>query len=82
MASLKKVLYYLCAILLVGCSGMEHSELEKLKKMNARGEFVHRNHDEYHYAIATPEHHLREKYPWEMTYIGKHARITKEYFPI
>jgi hypothetical protein len=38
-----KVLYCLCAILLVGCSGMEHSELEKLKKMNAEENSFTRN---------------------------------------
>jgi Peptidase M15 len=59
---------------------MENSELEKLKRANARGEFIHRHHDEFDYSIGVPEHRLREKYPWEMTYIGKHARITKEYF--
>lgn len=59
---------------------MEHSEQEKLRQLNANAEFVHRNHDEYHYVLQTPIHKIREKYPWEMAYIGKHPKITKEYF--
>ncbi len=80
MASFTKVLSLGISLLLAGCSGMEHSEQEKLRRQNAKGEFVHRNHDEYRYILATPGHRQREKYPWEMAYIGKHAKITKEYF--
>ena len=87
MASFKKVFIYcrvqkaaVFLLLLTGCSGMEQSEQEKLRRLNAKGEFVHRNHDEFHYSLSTPEHKVREKYPWEMAYIGKHPKITKEYF--
>ncbi len=59
---------------------MEQSEQEKLRRLNAKGEFVLRNHDEYEYRLETPEHRVREKYPWEMAYIGKHSKITKQYF--
>lgn len=67
-------------LLLGGCSGMEHSEQEKLRRVNAKGEFINRNHDESHYAIATPKYRIREKYPWEMAYVGNHPKITKEHF--
>jgi hypothetical protein len=79
MASFKKVFSY-GLLLLTGCSGMEQSEQEKLRRLNAQGEFIYRTHDEYHYVLETPEHRVRERYPWEMAYIGKHAKITKEYF--
>ncbi|MBS0605261.1 MAG: DUF882 domain-containing protein [Verrucomicrobia bacterium] len=79
MASFKKV-FTSFVLILSGCSGMEQSEQEKLRRLNAKGEFVHRNHDEYQYPLSTPTHHIREKYPWEMAYIGKHSKITKEYF--
>jgi hypothetical protein len=59
---------------------MQQSEQQKLRRLNAKGEFVQRNHNEYHYALATPEHFVREKYAWELAYIGKHPKITKEYF--
>ena|ERR1700722_4779289 len=81
MASFKKVfIYFMGIFLLVGCSGMQNSEQEKLRRQNAKGEFVHRRHDEFHYLLPTPEHWVREKYPWEMAYIGNHPKITKEYF--
>ena len=83
MARFKKVFTSFNAgiiIFLAGCSGMEQSEQEKLRRLNAKGEFIHRNHNEYLYPLTTPTHHIREKYPWEMAYIGKHPKITKEYF--
>lgn len=59
---------------------MEQSEQEKLRRQNAKGEFIHRRHDEFNYVIKVPEHRVREKYPWELAYIGKHSKMTKEYF--
>src|SRR5579862_9121325 len=67
-------------LFLFSCSGLEHSEQENLRRANAKGEFIHRTHDEYHYAIETPKHLMRERYSWEQAYIGKHAKISKEYF--
>jgi hypothetical protein len=67
-------------LLLASCSGMQQSEQEKLRRQNAKGEFVHRLHHEFRYVLETPEHRVREKYPWEMAYIGKHPKITKEHF--
>ena len=79
MASFKKV--FNCFLwILAGCSGMEHSEQEKLKKLNAKREFIHRTHDEHYYVLQMPEHRVRGPYPWEKAYIGKHPKITKEYF--
>jgi hypothetical protein len=91
MASFKKVFMinirkiYLFAyggllLALAACSGMEQSEQEKLRRQNAKGEFIHRSHDEYHYTLHPPKHRVRERYPWEMSYIGKHSKITKEHF--
>jgi hypothetical protein len=70
----------LISLFFSGCSGLEQSEQEKLRRMNAKAELVHRNDDETHYPIATPMHRIREKYPWEETHTGKYAKITKEFF--
>lgn len=67
--------------LFAACSGMKQSEQEKLRRQNAKGEFIYRNHDEYHYVLKTPEHRIREKYPWEMASGGKHPKISKESLP-
>lgn len=80
MASFTKVFSCICLILLWGCSGMEQSEQDKLRRLNAKGEFIHRTHAECRYPLQTPIHKVRDKYPWESSYVGKHAKITKEYF--
>ena len=50
---------------LLGCSGLEKSEQDKLREKNAKGEYVYRNHDEVSYPVPTPRHRDREAYPWE-----------------
>jgi hypothetical protein len=63
-----------------GCSGLEQSEQEKLRRNNAKGEFIYRSHNEFIYPVENPKHRIREKYPWEAAYIGNLRRISKEYF--
>lgn len=79
MTRLRKVFFFVFS-LLAGCSGLEQSEQESLRRNNAKGEFILRNHDEYHYTIDIPKHFVRERYPWERLYVGKHSKITKEFF--
>lgn len=67
-------------ILLCGCSGLEESEKQKLRNMNAATERIYRNHDEIYYAVTAPIKREREPYSWEEALIGEHARITKEFF--
>jgi hypothetical protein len=59
---------------------MEQSEQEKLRRMNAKGEFIYRNHDEHLYPIENPKHRVRDKYPWEGAFIGSLRKINKEFF--
>jgi len=66
--------------LLMGCSGLEQSEQESLRRNNAKGEFILRNHEERHYPIETPKQHIRKRYSWENAYSGTHSKITKEFF--
>jgi hypothetical protein len=63
---------------LTSCSGMEQSEQDKLRRLNAKGEFIHRKHDECHYPLETPEHYVRERYSWEMAFMGEQERITQD----
>lgn len=63
----KEINCFLLFLFLFGCSGMEHSEQERLKQLNARGEFIHRKSDEHQYEIETPVQHKRALYPWEVT---------------
>jgi hypothetical protein len=71
---------FLLSFLLGGCSGLEQSEQEKMRRQNAKGEFIYRNHDEFHYTMSPPLHQLRERYPWEESQVGNQLKITKEFF--
>ena len=66
--------------LLSACSGMEQSQQKKIRQMNERKELVYRSQDEHNYLIQPPVHRVREPYPWEQGYAGRHPRITKESF--
>ncbi len=72
----------LIAILLAlaACSGAEQAEEEKIRRQNAKGEYIYRRHGECLYPLRPPQYRPREKYPWEQHQTGRHARITKEYF--
>ena len=70
----------LLLLFLSGCSGLEHSEQEKLRKANAKGEFILRHHDDFSYLIHPPKYRSRRKYPWEHNYVGNFPKITKEFF--
>ena len=50
---------------LLGCTGLEKSEQEKLRDSNAKGEYIYRNHDEVAYPVPAPRPREREAYPWE-----------------
>jgi gluconate kinase len=53
-------------ISLLGCSGQEKSERDRLREQNAKGEYIYRLHDEVLQAeVGAPKHRERELYPWE-----------------
>ena len=65
-------------VFLIGCSGMEQSEREKLRRQNCKAEAIHRSHNDFFYPIPTPAHTPRSQYPWESE--ANLPRITKEFF--
>lgn len=65
-------------LLLFGCSGMERSEQEKVRKRNCHGEYVYRTHKDFLYPISLPESSVRAPYPWEMNH--HLPKITKDFF--
>jgi hypothetical protein len=64
------------ALIVCGCSGIERSENDKIRRRNCKGEYIHRKHDEKFCAIALPAQMPRPQYPWEENV----QRITKEFF--
>lgn len=67
-------------VFLLGCSGLEKSEQEKIRKVNAKVEEIYRLDEEKAFSIETPTQRVKEPYPWEKKTAGKYPRITKEYF--
>ena len=50
---------------LLGCSGHEKSERDRLREQNARGEYIYRLHNEKQDVASDPQPRSRELYPWE-----------------
>lgn len=51
-------------LLLSGCSGLEQSEKEKLRRQNAHAEYIYRNQDEVLFSIDPAKRADPPKYPW------------------
>lgn len=68
------------SLLLVGCSGLQQSQKEKMRQHNAQKEAIYRSHKDQNYVIEAPVHRVRDAYPWEPSFAGKYPRITKEFF--
>jgi hypothetical protein len=67
-------------LLLMGCSGLEKSEKEKIKKKNSTFQPILRNHQEKTELQLDTTLVFRDKYPWEKELVGRLHPITKEYF--
>jgi hypothetical protein len=65
-------------LLLSGCSRLEQSEREKIRRRNCTGECIYRNRDEIFYPIVNPVHTPRSAYPWEAEW--NLPRITRDFF--
>ncbi len=58
------IFLFLCNLL--GCSGLEKSEKEKLREQNAKGEYIYRYHDEVFYPLPPPpQRQKNDPYPWD-----------------
>jgi len=50
---------------LLGCSGQEKSQKDRLRQQNAKGEYIYRLHNEMEAEVGDPKHRERDPYPWE-----------------
>jgi hypothetical protein len=57
---------------------LQRSEQEKIRRQNAKAEYIYRNRSDVFYPIASPEHTPRAPYPWETE--AHLPKITKEFF--
>lgn len=76
---IKAPLFGIC-LFLVACSSMEKSEQDKIKEKNLKGEYIYRISDKYVFHTPAPCFHIKEKYPWERSFVGIQPRINKEFF--
>jgi len=66
--------------ILAGCSSIERSQKQKIKQSNESKEPVYRNSKERLYPAAELKAQVRDPYPWESGYEGRHPKISKEDF--
>lgn len=66
-------------LLLTGCAAKDE-EAETLRKLNQKGEFIYRKHDEFLFVASLPTSVPQEPYPWEKGLVGNFPKITKEFF--
>lgn len=62
------------------CSSLEESPEERMSRVNQKGEYIYRHHDEFLFTTKPPEKKVPEPYPWEIGNSGKYPKITKEFF--
>lgn len=67
-------------IVCVGCSRMDQSENERVRKYNEKKEVIYRLDQEKIFSEVEPGEIKRDKYPWEELYTGALLKINKEYF--
>jgi hypothetical protein len=68
----------LLTLFLTGCSSDDHASLTG-SRSNLKGEYIYRRHNEY--LVLEPITLAdRPLYPWESGDVGRHPKITKEFF--
>ena len=57
--------YFFIFLVFSACSGLEKSEKERLRKQNAKGEYIYRRKYDHLYSQQEPKPQERARYPWE-----------------
>ena len=74
------MLYFILLAIFCGCSNQNEPPKDASRKQNQIGEYIYRNHDEYHFAVEEPKKSTPAPYPWEETSLSEFPRITKDFF--
>ena len=78
--AMHSLFFILLLMLCAGCSSSEESAEERMRRLNQKGEYIYRHHDEHLFTLEPPQKKTAEIYPWEIGQNGKYPRITKEFF--
>lgn len=77
---MKNFFLIILTFIVFGCSGLEQSEQERVRRLNSSGEVIFRKSEETFGKAPPPEVQKREKYPWEENVVGNLPKITKDFF--
>ncbi|MEI6242040.1 MAG: D-Ala-D-Ala carboxypeptidase family metallohydrolase [Chlamydiota bacterium] len=66
-------------LLLWGCSGLERSEYEEIRRKNCTAEYIYRKKDQSVFPLSNPAFCQRDLYPWEVA-ASNIPRISKDHF--
>lgn len=66
--------------LLFSCSGYEKSEYNKLRKQNAKGEYIYRKSADRFFSFKPPEKKEKKAYPWEVIAGSDLTKLSKHHF--
>lgn len=70
----------ICVFLVCSCDNFEASQYKKIRKANATAEYIYRKDEDKTFLVPMPTYARRTSFPFEQRYIGKHPKITKEFF--
>lgn len=73
-------IFFLGIFLLSGCSSSEDLEPHPLRRLNQKGEYIYRKHNEFLFTAYAPEKQSLPAYPWDKAHSGQYPKITKEFF--
>lgn len=71
---------YVSLFFLLGCSGLEKTEYNKLRKKNCTGEYIRRIHRDKYEIDVVPTLQKQEQYSWEDPNKEYLPKITKDFF--
>jgi hypothetical protein len=80
MMSGRHILLFFILSILVGCSGLEKSQQQKVRQYNLILSPIERLEHEELFPFPKIERQAPPSYPWDAKHIGSHLRITKEFF--
>jgi hypothetical protein len=76
---MNRLYLFFFSLFLWGCSGLERSEYEEIRRKNCTAEYIYRKADQVLFPLAIPASTPREMYPWEEV-SSQVPKISKEHF--
>lgn len=78
--SLFSIVFVIVSILTNACTSSDDNQQKQLRKENLKGEYIYRHHNDSLLSGMKPELVRADPYSWEQQMVGKHPKITKDFF--